>query len=282
MKRNYEIVITTPDGLSRSIAPPLSMHIDLTRNTSASTNSATIRLHNLRQETREAIAKDRLNTSSYYAIRVLAGYDRRLSEVFRGNIRECYSLKQGPDWVTSIVADDGMHAIANGYSSFSIDSGAKNSDVFSRIISDLPGIAEGAIGAIGDGTKSRGQVIAGSSAKALDDLSEGQFYIDSETANVLDENEFDIAKTVLLLDGKRLFTSPRRREAYIEVDTLFLPDCDIGQVCELRSREARMDGQYKVVGFSHSFTVSQATAGSATTRISLLAPSLPLVGRSRR
>lgn len=265
--RDYEITIQNPSGEMFTIKPPFSAKISVTRNTLASANKAKITLYNLAPATRNSIFKDKYSITEYWQLKIKAGYER-LTTIFQGNLYESISYKQGVDWVTQIDAFDGMSAIQNGYTSQSVAAGTSRGNIIQNIIGNMPNVIAGSIGGDTEESSERGQVIMGQSTDVLSEQTEGKYFIDNEVVNVLTDDEV-IAGDVLLLDEEQLFTTPKVRDTFLDCDILFLPEAQPGLICEIRSKETRFNGQYKIMGFSHDITVSSSQAGKAKTTISL-------------
>lgn len=266
--RNYRLDVFTPAGKQLTIEPPFSIHFQITRNTLASANKITITLYNLGPNTRNQIFKDRFSITEYWRISLFAGYGNRLHEVFTGNIFEAMSYKQGTEWITTIDGFDGMDAIQNGFTSRTVQADTPKGNIISGIIDDMPNMLVGILGSPSEGSSPRGQVLLGQSSELLSDQTGGQYFIDKETINVLSNNE-TITGQVVLLDESLLLNTPRRREAFLDVSTLFEAQVQVGQVYEIQSIEPRYNGQYKIMGFTHDVTISQATGGNARTDLQL-------------
>jgi len=91
-----------------SIASPITLQLNVIRNTLASANTGTFRIYNLKPETRNRIFHDRNSTTVLRKIKVQAGYEDEspLPTIFLGDIQTAYSSRQGADWVTEIQAFD--------------------------------------------------------------------------------------------------------------------------------------------------------------------------------
>ncbi len=267
--RQYLIQILTPQNELIEITPPFSAEIDVQRNTLASTNTASVIIYNLAPKTRGKIFKDRYTTVEYWQLVIWAGY-KTLSKIFQGNIYESQSSKQGPDWQTKIEAFDGLDAIQNGYTATTIVAETQRADIIRGVISDMPNVLAGILGSPADGSTSRGQALLGPSVSVLSDQTDGQYFIDNEIVNVIDSEEV-IGESVLVLDEDQLFSTPRRRETFLDIEILLTPEVSIGNVAEVRSREAIYDGQYKVMGFGHTVQIFGSVGGEARTAIALYA-----------
>ncbi len=268
--RNYFIQIQTPEGDVLEIAPPFSAKIDITRNTLASTNTCNITLYNLKSSTRNRIYKDRYNIAEYWQIVVMAGYTR-LETIFQGNIYQSFSTKQNVDWITTLECFDGLYGIQNGNIAETISAGTSYRDLIPRVIKTMPNMVAGKIGKVGDlVTGDRGQVMIGQSTNALQELTDGNYFIDKESVYCLQSDEV-LSGSVLVLDSNQLFETPKRSDTFLECPILFLPEATVGLICELRSKEKVFDGQYKTIGFKHSVSILGNAAGEAMTTISLYA-----------
>lgn len=74
----------------------------------------------------------------------------------------------------------------------------------------------------------------------------------------------------IINDTVGLLGSPKRQGTYLEVKILFEPRIVVGQIIEIQSATVSIfNGVYKVVGFSHSATISQAVNGNAETTLRL-------------
>jgi hypothetical protein len=266
--RTYRLDIFTPAGKQITIEPPFSIHFNITRNTLASANKAGITLYNLGAATRNQIFKDRFSISEYWRVRLWAGYGGRLHEIFTGNIYEAMSYKEGTEWITTIDAFDGMDAIQNGFTATTVEAETDNRDVISRIINDMPNVLAGVLGTPAQGSSPRGQSLIGQSSELLSEQTGGQYFIDKEIVNILSDNEV-LPGAVVLLDPSILLSTPRRREAFLDVPLLFEGAVQVGQVFEIQSLEPRYNGQYKTMGFTHDVMISEAQSGAARTDLQL-------------
>lgn len=267
-QRNYKLLIITPKNKQITITPPLSVVFSLTRNTLSSANRCQIKIYNLGKNTRSQIYKDKYITTEYWRIILSAGYGNEIKEIFTGNIYEANSTKEKTDWITTIDCFDGLDAIQNGFTSQTVSKNTSVKDMIKNVINDMPNVVSGFFGEKLEGESERGQVLIGQSSGILTELTDGNYFIDNETVNILTDDEV-IKGEVLVLDPKILLATPKRQDTMLSVPVLFLPEIQVGQVCEIQSLEEIYNGQYKVMGFSHSVTISQAIAGNARTEIQL-------------
>ena len=268
LQRNYRLSILTPDQVQIEIAPPFSIEFQITRNTLSSANKGTITLYNLGPSTRNRVFKDRFSVAEYFRVVLFAGYGNRLHEVFRGNILEAYSYREQTNWITEISAFDGMDAIQNGFTSQSFAANTPRADIIRGVINTMPNMVAGILGTPAAGQSPRGQAFVGQSTEIINELTDGNYFIDGEALNVLSPNEA-LPEIVTRLDSSLLLETPRRREALLEVTTLFEPVVQVGQIYEIDTLNAIFNGQYIVQGFRHTVTISEAMGGDARTELQL-------------
>lgn len=268
-EREYEIRIKTPEGVIFTIKNPITAIIEVDRSMRATVNNATITLYNLAPETRNSIYKDKYAFQLYWQMSIVAGYaGTDLYEIFRGNIQEAYSYKQGTEWITKIDAYDGAFQIQNGFVNETINKGVDMKESIKRIINTMPELLTGVMGSAAQGTSVRGQTVVGNSYEELQKITDGQSFIDGETLHTLSDGEV-IQGDPFILSGENLFTTPQRRDTYLEVSTLFSPEIRVGYGCQIESAEPRFNGLYVVYGVKHVLTVSGAIAGDAISTLSL-------------
>jgi hypothetical protein len=273
--RNYEIRIKTPDGYLITIKPPITAIIDVNRAAMASVNNCSITLYNLKESTRNKIYRDTFDFDKYWQIIIVAGYgDSELYEIFRGNIQTAFSYHQGTEWITEINGYDGSWQIQNGFMNETVTAGTPKIEVLKRTIHSMPGLLDGFFGRPSQGENKRGQVLFGPSYEILKQQTDNRFSIDCETAYIMDDDEVIDGDAFVVGDPDNpnnggLFTTPKRREEYMEVETLFSPEIRMYYVTEIHSMDKRYDGQYKTIGVRHSVRFSGADSGDARTMLSL-------------
>lgn len=266
--RTYRLDVFTPAGKQITIEPPLTLRFGLTRNTLASANTASLEIINLGPQTRNQIYKDRFSIPNYWQVKLQAGYNNRLHQIFTGNIFEAYSVKEKTEWKTILDCYDGLYAIQNGFTSMTVEKNTPKQNYIKQIINNLPGLVAGAMGSPSQGQSPRGKALVGQSYDLLNQETEGKCHIDHEVVHVLANNEV-LSGDVIRLDRDDLLSTPRRREAFLDVQVLFQPQVQVGKIYEIESLEARFNGQYKIMGFNHNVEISGASSGVAITTLSL-------------
>jgi hypothetical protein len=270
LQRNYELLIQNPELEVIRITPPFTLNINIKRDTLASANKGQFSIINLGPSTRARIFKDRYDFAAYWQIQLNAGYGDRLETVFQGNIYEASSVKNGTEWTTSIDAFDGIHAIQNGFTAQTIQAGTSRQNILERVFNDFPNLVRGAIGqeVLQSDPEPRGKVLFGPTAEVLTQETDNRFFIDNEQINVLGDDEILPGEAVVLAEDQ-LLSTPKRRETFLDVETLFFPKAQIATACALNSLESFYNGIYKIAGLSHQGVISEGVNGRMTTKLSL-------------
>ena len=257
---------------------PITCKFTVTRGTFAQSNSATIQLYNLAPSTRNQIFQDQLNLdpNKMKYVHLEAGWGNTVSLIFRGRIMQAYSFKSGgqTDVITEIqaVALD----IFDYPTSHTFAAGTSFRDALKTIASDMPNIAVGNIGAF-EGIFQSPTTFEGLAMEEISKHTGGHAFVDNGLLNVLMDNEVIDVPVPVISDNTVLLETPMRRDANLEVKTLFLPDLIAGQLVEVKSSvQTQFNGQYKLVGFTHDCLISPTQAGSRTTQLVLwIGPLLP-------
>ena len=267
--RDYSIRILTPENELITIEPPFSIIFSITRNTLASVNSCSLKINNLGPSIRSKLFKDRFTINEYWSLIINAGYDR-LTTVFEGNIIECHSYKQNTEWITEIEGFDGLFGTQNGFTARTFSKNSNKKDIVSTVISDMPNIIQGVLGSPSEGNSSRGQTLIGNSSDVLNEQTGGKYFIDNETLNIIDDDEY-IGESIIDLDSSILYSTPKRRETFLDCETRFFPEATIGYLANLTSLIPEFNGLYKIIGFQHDVEISRSVSGRAVTKINLYA-----------
>jgi hypothetical protein len=270
--RTYELTIELNEKTQDTviIRPPISLQINVTRNTLASANTATITIYNLAENTRKRIYHDRYDTLTYRRIVLKAGYEKNSPIIFRGQIRQAYSVRQGTEWVTSIECFDGGDAIINGFTSMTAPANITKQEILRQLASSLPHVEGSSIGSFPEKSP-RGMSMMGNTWNIAGNLvdQEGHNYIDNEKVIIKKYNECVSGDIAIINSDTGLLETPRRQEQRLDIRTLFEPRVSVGQIIELQSREKVYNGQYQVLGFNHSGIISEALNGACTTTMQL-------------
>jgi hypothetical protein len=255
------------------IGNPLTISFDIQRNTLASSNTATFRLYNLSENTRNQLRKDPHTQDICRPVMLQAGYIEPLPAIFIGQVIQAISYKEegAVNVITEIQGFDFAFAMANAHSSWTVNNPTTKKDVIARLIGDLKGyqVKEGYIGDF-EGEYARGYVACSPTWEALQKETGRNVFIDSGKVHCLKDDDCFEGNVTVISSETGLLGSPKRGEYTIIADMIFEPRLQIGQVVELNSKFNRdFNQQYKVIGIRHSGTISDAVAGKCRTTVNL-------------
>lgn len=270
--------IRTPDFIGPinptnfvTIALPFTIEFDILRNTLSSSNTVSIRIYNLNAQNRNAIRKDQIDIGVLRSVLLTAGYGANQSVIFKGDIQQAWSVRQGTDFITEIQAFDSGFAFVNAHTELTIPKGPTGNQkvVLQSLISQLPGVALGTIGGYSQ-VATRGSAYNGPTVELLRQQGGGGFFIDNGVANVLQDNECLDLPTLEITSASGLLGTPIREQYFLNFDMLFEPTVVVGQMVNLNSiTGSGVNGPYKVVSIRHHGMISETICGSVITSLGL-------------
>jgi len=276
-QRVYRLQVeTTPmSGIFTELNLPFTCEFNITHSTNSQLNSAHFTVYNLSPFTRRKIFQDkfRLDDENFRMVIFSAGYGqpKQAGIVFMGNLWEAWSVREGVDVKTEMEAIDMLYSVTNGVSNICFPAGATQQQVFRRLCADLPTSDTPFISPKFVGVYDRGLTIEGNTWDKLMELigRTGQVYLYQNHPVIMKDDDV-LSSPVMVINGESgLLDSPKRQEGLIEIKTLFEPTIKLGALIQLESMETINNGQYKVMGYTHSGTISESVCGDATTNISL-------------
>ena len=269
--RNYILSIQVEGGWI-DITMPYTMTFSISRSTLAQANTGRFTILNLAEDTRRKIYKDKYKTNVYKGIELRAGYGdtkETLPLIFKGNIMQAYSQRNGVNYETEISAYDGGFSYVNSNTSRSFAEGTTEKQIVETLLKDLPNITPGKIGAYVDKLP-KGNTMQGSTIELLQNVTKSNFFIDNEKAYCLKENECYKGNLQKITSDTGLLGSPLREETLLTFTIMFEPRLQIGQYIQLESSTEKLfNGEYKVIGVEHQGTISDAQSGKCTTKVTL-------------
>lgn len=127
--RRYELQI---GGIK--IESSLRIEFDIQKTSKPGDNKAEIKVYNL-NETHRSICQ---NSKDIY-VRLRAGYQENIHQIFEGWVHYAPSIKSNMDWITVIKAKDGMNPLQSTETTVSFKKGTKYSVILPRLLQDFDG-----------------------------------------------------------------------------------------------------------------------------------------------
>lgn len=250
---------------------PFTMEFDISRNTLQSTNEGTIRLYNLSGINRGKIVKDEFPSDLHIGVQVIAGYGDTLPIIFKGNVWNAFSVREGNNFVTTIRGFDGGEALIKAKMNQAFESGTPTQQIIGEVNKSFAQyqVTPGAIGDFSD-TLKRGNSVSGNSGDIASTLTKGGFFIDNGKAYYLNDDEVIDGALSTIDASTGLLGTPVIEKTLLRIEVLFEPRLVIGQLIELKSSTAKnMSGPYKVISVKHRGMISGSVCGNAVTSLGL-------------
>lgn len=267
--RNYILSAQTQNDEILVIQPPFTVEFDITRNTLTSANVCSIRIYNLSLNNRNALRKDVMDYNNFKSVQLQAGYGTNMPVIFSGNITQCWSVREGVNFITAIECFDGGFAFDNAQTNIVIPEGTSQETMFQTLIGQLPNVSLGAIGNF-PGSLSRGAALSGSTTDLLRDLSGGAFFIDKGRAHILGNSECLEGEMLLINSQSGLLGTPVLERTTLNFDMIFEPRLTVCQLIQLQTdTAANFNGFYKIISLKHRGMISPAVCGDAITTVGL-------------
>ena len=188
-----------PKGRTGIKVSGLRTVFDIEKTSSSNANNAKIQIYNLNET-----SKGLLKTDESLSIILEVGYGDVLEQLFIGDIQRSFTKRSGPDFITTIEADDGGRALSESRLDKSYASGVKLKSVVDdalQSMKDAGQIIVGSISNIKDEIAQNGITVSGLSQKIINDIADKQgleFSIQDNETQILDPAT-DTGETVILL-----------------------------------------------------------------------------------
>lgn len=269
-QRSYRIEIDLANNRGTIvITPPITINFSIRRFIGQSLNEMNLEIVNLSKDIRDRIYKDFYNPEDRDTVRVYGGYDN-LSLMFKGDIWEANSSREGTEIVTSIYCKTGAWDINNSETYETISAGRTLKELFQTLIGKFENLSLGAVGEY-DEVLQRPVVLNGNTYELLKKYADGDVFIDNDKVYVMKDKEYVADQINVINSGTGILQTPQRGASMLSITTLFDPSIELGSLVQLESSvEPVYNGTYKVLGMQHTGMISEAQSGAAVTKIDLL------------
>lgn len=273
MANNHQCTwqMNVTDGINTvEVYYPLTVEFNITRNTFASANTGTFNIYNLNPSHRDSefFFQDRFDIEKIKYVTFKAGYNEKLTTIFKGYIQQSYSKRNGVDVVTSMQCLD--MGSSNDYVNMTFDEGTTLRDAVENVVRNSEGLTLGNIGTL-EGTFKTPTTVEGTPLEVLNQLTGGHAFIDNSVVSILQDNEALESLVTEITPDNGLIGTPERSGGQVNVQMVFNPNFVVGQWINIKSVVAsKFTGTYKVCGISHQGTISGAVAGQRTTTLNLM------------
>lgn len=271
---SYKLTINWIDingqPMQNIITDPITIDFQIVKST-RSQNSTRINIYNMDAGIRENVYKDIILLRKEEPIKWVtleAGYAGRKTLISWGYIQQCFSVRKGTDFITSMEVID--PDILTEYCGVTFKEGTTFQQAYDYLITQLPSLKVGETGVLAGEFKVP-TTFDGNAFILLNELTGQHTFVDNGVINTLNDNETLSDYGCYYIAGDTgLLETPKRYDDVLEISMLFEPTIKLGQMVEIKSStQARFNGQYKVLGINHNCVISGAEGGTRTTTLQL-------------
>jgi hypothetical protein len=228
----------------------LRVQFSFERNMEGNADKGKVSIYNLNQHNRNAIVRGS-------TMRLRAGYRSRIGLLFTAFVRKITTEQQGPDVVTSFELGDGEPSINYGHVNRSYTSPVN----LARVLQDISGdldldlggdvaiIAPGVIKGIPDKVFSSGLALEGGVKHVLNGLLRPHkidWKIHNNKLMILPRAGTLYVSAAVISSASGMTGVPALTEKYMTFQSLLNSNLAPGALVEMRSRNGRLDGYYKL------------------------------------
>lgn len=246
--RDYELVVRVTGG-NVTVKPPMKIEFQADKSTRGQLNKIQIKLYNLSEKNRLALAKD-AEQRKVIPLSLSVGYKNKLELVYKGTVHKGGNSRQGADIITTLEGLDGGFDYLNSFTNKTVASGEI---VVDAVLGDMPNTTKGKINK--RPVLTRPKILIGNSIQLIEDtLNPGEsWYIDNEQLFIISENEV-VSQLIPVVSAETgLISTPTRDSQEVTFQTLMNPSVKIGYRIKLISKTApHLDGIYKIHTISYS------------------------------
>lgn len=231
----------------------LKIAFDVSKSISSQANSATIKIWNLAESSRNAIGKELDNITLEAGYMPPSGGDN-VGTIFRGQMRDVEHTREGPDIITTLSCGDGDKAFRRATISKTYPAGTKVEDVVEGIYDELEkeGVARGEW-RFPDGAPPyrRPYSMCGSCKRELDTIGRGRGFLWSVQNGVMEVIPADgfIGGLVLITPQTGMMDVPTLTDNGVKVSCLLNAEIRPGRRVRIESEVLEMNaegGVYRV------------------------------------
>ncbi len=268
---------------TETITMPFTCEFTVVRETLAQSSTATIRIYNLSQPTRDRLYKDPFWSTQKRYLEFYAGYlgeskdEGFMPRIFYGLLLSCTSWREGVNSITEFQATSMAFDATNADDDLTVPAGQTAKEVLRRLNARMPGINPQPI--VGDSfatiTYPGAFVLSGKVWQSIRQVSNGLAVLDNNTLVALSDNEAARSPIPLISSASGIIGTPKRGQYGVEVTLIFEPRFTLQQIVQLQSEfNPNLSGTYKIYGFRHSGIISPRVGGNLQTEVTLFRPGL--------
>lgn len=254
--RDYELTI----GIGQQaviVRPPFRIVFSADKSDKSDLNKMTLKIDGLNEDKRRKLIRysdekegPGSQGNQYFPIDLKIGYQGKIETIFRGSVDQASSVREGAQFVTTLICLDGGHDFLKGFVSTSVTSKQAAIDA---VLRTMPNTAKGKVGAQKD--LARPKVLVGNSMATIQDMldPDQRWFIDDERLNILGGNEVVSGYIPVISAETGLINTPESDKGEVTVSTFLNPSVKVGGLFRLISVTApHLNGIYKTSLITYS------------------------------
>lgn len=254
--RDYELTI----GIGAQaviIKPPFRIVFSADKSDKADLNKMTLKIDGLNEDKRRKLVRDSdekdsngSDSNQYFPLDLKIGYQGKIETIFRGSVDQAFSVREGAQFVTTLICLDGGHDFLKGFVSTSVTSKGAAIDA---VLGTMPNTKKGKIGKQADIT--RPKILVGNSMATVQDMldPDQRWFIDNERLNILGGKEVVSGYVPVVSAETGLINTPEADKKEVTFTTFLNPSIKVGGLVRLISVTApHLNGVYKVSLITYS------------------------------
>lgn len=220
--RTYELLITNRETGETRVIRGLRLNFEITKSVISFPNLCRFTLYNANDDTL-SLLQNKLTD-----VVINAGYFGNVRLLFKGQIRNVFQSKEGPDKMLTVYSGDGELDWQNSIFNKTFTANVSISEAIEEVMESFKNLSVGFIGGLPeDAKKMRGQTLSGSSKDILDDFAEEYGFNwsiqNGEIVVVPIEGAIDTDEAVVVNAATGMIGSPIVTEVGANVKTLLNP-----------------------------------------------------------
>lgn len=262
--RDFSLSVEVSGGQAITVTPPLRVSFNASKAVSGGLNKLTVRLYNLRESNRLALAKD-AEQQKRIPLSFSVGYSGNLQLLFKGTVHRGQNFRDGADLVTELECLDGGYDFLNSFTSQTVRGKTKAVDA---ILKDMPNTKRGKF--TEQQQLIRPKVLVGSSAKLIDELigETETWYIDDERLFIVKQNDVVSSFIPVVSAETGLRDTPVREQSKVTFNTVLNPTLKLAGLCQLVSQLApHLNGVYRIESMGYAGDNYGSDWGQAVTAL---------------
>lgn len=259
-----------------TVTYPTTLNLNLSVGSYNTPSSAHLQFVNLSKQIQGKLWRDVFvnNAVKDITFNLYAGYGNSLSLAYMGYIDECISYRQSgsTEWLTEIKAiPSGGSIYQNGLVNATFVKGTETSDILQYMLNQNGTVKLGCLSFSLDKPIAKNHTYIGQPMDLIGrNFSNYRIFIDNNELHILGNNEVIANERLIITDETGLLGSPKRANAFLEIDMVFEPQASLGRLATLKSQSMpQFNKDYSIISIKHYGTISPTKSGTLITSLTL-------------